>query len=430
MASCSSSNESFGDAMKIGYQGAIGSNSDQAAHNMARDLCFKNVEYVPLVSSKRVISALNRGDIDYGVVAIKNTIGGRVQETFDAIRDEQLELVRTEILEIHHCLYKFPGTPLSEIKYVASHIQALKQTETNRGKRYPDLEPMEIEDTAIGAKWLASGKLDKNVAVLCRDTAGELYDLELVEANLEDTHDNLTEFRMFKLPPIDYDDEEKPTIQDRLIYSMITQTGIGNLAKAIVILGLFSAVYFAGEDFLTSVDLAVALSGAISALFLYLTSSRTRNYIRFRALKGYWKYYSVPDKGRESSLDQLYEVPRVVLIDDIGNELYLKGWICDKAAIPFFEANKSIVSSSEQAHGSLVYWYHDPQEVGRGVTLNGFVELNWVKRNPCTKINKMSGRYSGKATGETGTLIFYRISKDEFMVHKQCDFLGKVTSSA
>ena len=412
--------------MKIGYQGAVGSNSHQAACNMACSLHFENPEYIPLVSSQRVISALVKGDIDYGVVAIKNSIGGRVQETFEAIRDEQLELVRTEILDIHHCLYKSPGTQLSEITYVASHIQALKQTELTRSRRYPTLKPMEIEDTAIGAEWLANGKLAKNVAILCRDTAGELYGLDLIEANLEDAHDNQTEFRMFKLPSIDYENKEKPSIQDRLIYSIITQTGIGNLAKAVVILGLFGAVFFAGGSFFDSINLAVALSSVISALFLYLTSNRARNIIRYRALKGCWKYYSVPDEGRESNLDQLYEVPRIVMIDSIGDELYLKGWICDKAAIPFFESTKTIVSSSEEPHGNLVYWYQDPREVGRGVALNGFVELNWIKRYPASRVNKMSGRYSGKTTGETGTLVFYRISKEEFLVHKQCEFLSKI----
>ena len=185
--------------LKIGYQGEIGSNADFAAHQMAADLGFCDVIYVPLISSQRVITALKLHEIDYGVVAIRNIIAGNVKETFDAIENENLELVTTTILDIHHCIYKFPGIDNDALRYVASHIQALKQTRETRKKLFPELIEMEIEDTAIGARWLAEGKLSKDVAVLCRDTAGQIYNLELVMMNLEDDENNRTEFKMFKI---------------------------------------------------------------------------------------------------------------------------------------------------------------------------------------------------------------------------------------
>lgn len=185
--------------MKIGYQGAVGSNSEQAARDMVDELGVADIEYVPLISSQRVISALVDGDIDYGVVAVWNSIGGIVWETEKAIRDVSLEVACETTLDIHHCLYKRKDVPLSKIRYVASHIQALKQTERSRSERYPQLEPMEIEDTAIGAEWLANGRLDKDVAIICRDAAGKRNGLVLVEANIEDAPDNRTEFMMVRL---------------------------------------------------------------------------------------------------------------------------------------------------------------------------------------------------------------------------------------
>ena len=35
--------------MKIGYQGMIGSNSEEAAKSIASKLCINDVEYVPLI---------------------------------------------------------------------------------------------------------------------------------------------------------------------------------------------------------------------------------------------------------------------------------------------------------------------------------------------------------------------------------------------
>ena len=57
--------------MKIGYQGIEGSNSEAVAKLMAVKLKMKNVEYIPLISSKSVIGELKRGNIDFGVVAVK-----------------------------------------------------------------------------------------------------------------------------------------------------------------------------------------------------------------------------------------------------------------------------------------------------------------------------------------------------------------------
>lgn len=59
------------------------------------------VEYVPLVSSQRVISALVDGDIDYGVIAVWNSIGGIVGKTDDAIRDVNFEVACETTLDIH-----------------------------------------------------------------------------------------------------------------------------------------------------------------------------------------------------------------------------------------------------------------------------------------------------------------------------------------
>lgn len=93
---------------------------------MSDEFGLADVEYVPLISSQGVISALVSGDIDYGVVAVRNSIGGMVVETAEAIRDVYLEIVCETTLDIHHCLYKRPDAQHDELGYVASHIQALK----------------------------------------------------------------------------------------------------------------------------------------------------------------------------------------------------------------------------------------------------------------------------------------------------------------
>ncbi len=189
----------MGENLKIGYQGLEGSNAEEAAHRLAKKLDDENIEFIPLVDSKTVVGELKRKNIDYGVVAVRNSLAGTVVETFEAIKNEYLELVGTEILKIHHCLFKSTKIELSEIDTIASHIQALKQTANNRKNFFPNCTEYEVEDTAIAAKYLSEGKLKETVAVLCRKNAGEMYGLDLVYENLEDDADNATEFRLFKM---------------------------------------------------------------------------------------------------------------------------------------------------------------------------------------------------------------------------------------
>ena len=172
--------------MRIGFQGEHGSNSDQAAKNIVEALNYDGVEYLPLVTSARVIEALKSGDIDYGVLAVENSIGGTVEETAVALRDVNVKTICSIVLDVHHCLFIHPDVSWDDIDCIASHIQALKQTEETRRCQYPELRGFEIEDTAIGAKYLANRELDTNIAVLCPAAAGELYGLRLVAKNLED----------------------------------------------------------------------------------------------------------------------------------------------------------------------------------------------------------------------------------------------------
>lgn len=186
--------------MKIGYQGMEGSNAEAAAKVMASQLGYKEVKYIPLISSQKVVEALVSGAIDEGVMAIQNTLGGIVEETAKVLKTVQVTPCAEVVLPIHHCLFKkHEKIKLSQLQKVASHCQALKQTEKSRAKRYPDLIEEAIEDTAIGAKWLAEGKLGEEVAVICRRNAGEAFGLSLIEANIEDDPSNQTQFKMFQL---------------------------------------------------------------------------------------------------------------------------------------------------------------------------------------------------------------------------------------
>lgn len=194
-------NKSIDEIIRIGYQGAMNSNAHHATQAIIDKLKLKNVELVPLISSSAVIEALGNNDITYGVVAVENNIAGVVKETQDALAKTNMRLdkLTAEKMPIHHALFKIPGVPTEDIEYVASHIQALLQTWKTRAKQYPYMKEKEIADTAIGAEWLAEGKLDKNTAILCSKSAGYANGLELIADNVEDSTGNYTEFCLYQV---------------------------------------------------------------------------------------------------------------------------------------------------------------------------------------------------------------------------------------
>ena len=179
--------------IRIGYQGIEGSNSEAASAGFAVTQEMKNVEYVPLVSSQRVVDMLVAGDIDYGVMASRNHIAGYVQETEAARTGVSYHLTAALTLPIHHCLFVKDPT-VTNPTIIASHPQALAQCKETLAQEFADAELMEIEDTAIGARYLSDGTLPSNVGVLCRRNAGEAFGLYLLQENLEDDPTNATDF--------------------------------------------------------------------------------------------------------------------------------------------------------------------------------------------------------------------------------------------
>ena len=95
---------------------------------------------------------------------------------------------------------------------------------------------------------------------------------------------------MFRPSDIDYDNEEPPSLGTRIQYLFVNQSGLGIFAKVLIVAGIMSSMIFAGSRLLDSIDVATSVSGALSAIFLFLTSDKVSRHMEFKSLCGYWKY--------------------------------------------------------------------------------------------------------------------------------------------
>lgn len=184
---------------KVGYMGIAGSFSEVAAGKLLELAGMTEAELVPLVCSQNILDALRAGEIAYGVLGIRNTTAGPVSEFVEAFQDVEYEVLGEYILLIHHCLFKKPGVPEEMLTEVASHPQAFGQTIHTRAARWPQLAEHEIEDTAIGAEFLAKGELPDTAAVICSIRAGQMWGLDLIAQNIEDSTENRTTFWLLRL---------------------------------------------------------------------------------------------------------------------------------------------------------------------------------------------------------------------------------------
>ena len=171
---------------KIAFQGEPGANSDTACRNM-----YPGMEPLPCATFEDAFNAVETGKADLAMIPIENTIAGRVADIHHLLPESKLHIVGEYFLPIHFQLMVLPGVARKEIKTVHSHIHALGQC--RKYIRKNGWKAVVAGDTAGAAKLVAE-RGDRTMAALAPRLAAELYGMEILEENVEDTDTNVTRF--------------------------------------------------------------------------------------------------------------------------------------------------------------------------------------------------------------------------------------------
>ncbi|MBN1501246.1 MAG: bifunctional chorismate mutase/prephenate dehydratase [Spirochaetes bacterium] len=174
------------DYSLIGFQGEHGAYGEVAARAW-------NDKYIPIpcMEFADVFEGVDKGQIDYGIIPIENTLGGVVGEANDILINSSLNVIGAVELPVHHCLLALPGIDHRDIRQVYSHTQALAQCRHFLARN--NLEPVPYYDTAGSAKMIAEKRLETGACIASR-LAGELYGLEVIKEGIEDLSTNKTRF--------------------------------------------------------------------------------------------------------------------------------------------------------------------------------------------------------------------------------------------
>src|SRR6266508_6621109 len=91
-----------GDLVRLGVMGIRGSFSEEAALEYARDNNLGEVEIVELLSTDRVLRAVDVGEVDLGIFALENSNGGVVYESVYAMAAYRFRVVDLFEIDVNH----------------------------------------------------------------------------------------------------------------------------------------------------------------------------------------------------------------------------------------------------------------------------------------------------------------------------------------
>ena len=181
--------------MKIGYQGILGNHSQKAAKMLVDNALIINAEYLPFNNSQNIVSEMVNGNINYGVLAVYNSILGDITESKEALKDVDYIKVTGLVMSMHQCIFKQnKSIKNSDINKIYSDIQTLKQTQNTVHNYFPFAKLKETVDSNVTAKDFGEELYDKYSAVICSKEAGESYGLELMYSGVQDNDSYRTMF--------------------------------------------------------------------------------------------------------------------------------------------------------------------------------------------------------------------------------------------
>tara|TARA_B100000029_G_scaffold468180_1_gene504966 strand:- start:50 stop:898 length:849 start_codon:yes stop_codon:yes gene_type:complete len=172
--------------IKVAFQGEKGAYSHLACLDI-----FPEAE-VKTCSTFEETFQLAKDDPSYKIIIpIENSLAGRVADIHYLIPKYKLQIHGEHFQEVKHNLLGIKGSKLKDIKTVRSHSQAIGQCRKFISKT--NLKEIISADTAGSAKFI-SEKKDKTESAIASNLAAKIYNLDILQSNLQDEIGNVTRF--------------------------------------------------------------------------------------------------------------------------------------------------------------------------------------------------------------------------------------------
>ena len=220
--------ESLLSGMKVAYSGTEGAFAHIAAEKLFPSA--RKVAYPDFTSAYRSVES---GECELCVLPIENSSNGEVGQVTDLMFSGTLYVNGVLELPITHDLLGVKGADISDVREVVSHAQALGQCRAYI--REHGFSEVEYVNTALAAKEVAE-RGDKTVAAIASAEAADIFGLEVLDHDINETKTNTTRFAVFSRIP---NKRVKGETGVHSILMFTVRNEAGALAKAIDVIGKY-----------------------------------------------------------------------------------------------------------------------------------------------------------------------------------------------
>jgi len=189
--------------LRVAYMGPEASFSNLAALKKFGS----QVDYLACNSIAEVFLEVERGNADYGVVPVENSIEGAISYTLDMFVDSDLKICSQIALDVSHNL--LANCPKNKIQRIYSNPQVFGQCRIWLQKNLPEAECIEVSSTTRAAQIAAS---QKNSACIASSLAAKIYKLDVIAADIEDSPHNITRFMVIGASEVPKTGKDKTSI--------------------------------------------------------------------------------------------------------------------------------------------------------------------------------------------------------------------------
>jgi len=178
-------------APTIAFQGEPGAFSDDAARTLV-----PGAETIGYGTFDDAVAAVQRGDADYALMPVENSISGSVPRVYDLLwADQRLSIVDEIVYRVVQNLIGLPSASVETIREIRSHPVALEQCRAFLGE-HQRAHPTIVADTAGAVREIVALG-DPHVAAIASALAAQRYGARILEPAIQDVAENFT--RMFLL---------------------------------------------------------------------------------------------------------------------------------------------------------------------------------------------------------------------------------------
>ncbi len=172
--------------LMVAYWGPEGTFTHQAA----MQTFGRSTQFLACTSIREVFLAAERGQADYGIVPIENSIAGIVPETLDMFPQTSVKICSESFLDVHHYLGSH-AERLEDIRHVYAGPQPGSQCRRWLSEHLPHAPVIEVVPTSMAAIKAAA---EPHAAAIANQFCLELYGLPVVAERIEDVETNRTRF--------------------------------------------------------------------------------------------------------------------------------------------------------------------------------------------------------------------------------------------